>query len=319
MAVSQNTFYDSVGWKENLPWIYYDQSTDNVLYQSNRVKAKMTLSTSQVDSSRYAYLPFKLAKYSLDGEFLGWEDLTDQIWICPVTKENSKRYRRVGLALVNECEFDLNNLVNRTIDIPNVNIFYEMFLEDFNGDLIDIPVLIDNFVDSGLTYPNRENENDPDSWRFVRRFFKYENVSAIEGTGEYTNPTKPPTYVRFIHESRLVFELDTENDETIFVPYLHLFYRSIESSRVTGPYGTPALVVTQWKMNVTDAKNTLLAFLIVTHVLAFVWVVWKSYKWVVLHPQRIESSEFVFYLGRRVIYEITLAWSSFIFWYLWVA
>lgn len=270
----QNTFYNDNGWKENLPWLYYSRSGSAVIYQSNRIKAKMTLDPSQADSARYAYVPFKLAKYALDGVFLGWEDLTDQIWICPITKEDSKRYRRVGLGLVKECQFDLEKLVDRTMYLPNLNYFFELFLVDYNGDLIDVPVLIDNFVDSSLTYPNRDGE-DPSSWRFVRRFFLYENISAIEGTGEFLNPTKPPTYVRFIHESRIVYELDTESDETIHVPYLHIFYRSVESSTVTSAFPTSCLMVTQWKMDVTDAKKTLLAFLIVAHVLVVCWVVWK--------------------------------------------
>ena len=161
-----------------------------------------------------------------------------------------------------------------TIELPNINVFFELFLVDYNGDLIDVPVLINNFVDAGLTYPNRESTDLAD-FRFVRRFFLYENVSAIEGTGEYLNPTKPPTYVTFIHESRLVFELDRDSDETIYVPYLHLFYRSIETSSVTKPYPTPIVVVSQWKMDYADAKTTLLAFFIVTHVLIAVWTAWK--------------------------------------------
>lgn len=314
----QNSFYNDNGWKQNLPWLYYSNKGNNVIYQSMRLKAKMTLDKSQADSTRYAYVPFKLAKYSLDGEFLGWEDLSNQIWMCPVTVEDSKRYRRVGLGLVNTCEFDLQRLVSMTEYLPNLNYFFELFITDYNGDLIDVPVLIDNFVDAGLTYPNREN-SDPASWRFVRRFFLYENVSSIEGTGEYLNPTKVSTYVSFIHESRLVFEIDTNSDETVYVPYLHLYYRTIESSTVTDSYPTPIVVVTQWKMDYTDTKQTLLAFFIVAHVLIVFWVAWKSYKWTTLHPQNYESTEFIFYLGRRVIYEVIYTWSNFIFWYLWVS
>jgi meckelin len=184
--------------------------------------------------------------------------------------------------------------------------------------LIDVPALIDNYVETGL-YPNREFDDDPSRWKLVRRFFLYENVSSIIGDGEYLNPTGPPQYVRFLHESRIVYELDRGHDETMYIPYIHLFYRTIQSSQVTGPYGTPAVVVTQWKMDVSDAKNTLLAFLIVTHVFIAVWVVWKVYKWAVLHPQNLESTEFLFLIGRRVFYEIIQAWSDFIFWYLWIA
>lgn len=317
-SAQQNDFYTDPGWKQGLPWLYYLNSGDQVLYNRNRVKAKMTLETGDASDTRYAYIPFKLAKYAFDGEFLGWEDLSNQIWMCPVTVQDSQRYRRVGLGLVTLCDFDLHKLVDKDIPLDNLNYFYELFLVDFDGSLIDVPVLIDNFVDSTLTYPNRASGN-PANWRFVRRFFKYENVSAIEGVGEYLNPTQPPTYVRFIHESRLVFEIDTDSDEQIFVPYLHLWYRSIETSNITSYTPTPIVVVTQWKMSADYPRELLFGFMIATHVLIFAWVVWKCYKWVVLHPQNYESSEFIFYIGRVILYEALEAWSGFMFWFLFLA
>lgn len=264
-TTQQNSFYGG-GWKTGLPWIYYEDTATTVIKTRDRVQAKMTLSTSEADSSRYAFVPFKLAKYSLEGEFLGWEDLSNQIWMCPTTVSGSERYRRVGLGLVTLCEFDLFNLVNQDNHLDNQNNFFELFLVDFNGDLIDVPVVINNFLDTDLQFPN-SGSSFSDTWRFTRRFFLYENVSAIEGAGEYANPTKNPTYVRFIHESRLVFELDTDSDEQIFVPYLHIWYRTIATASVTESYSTPIVVVTQWKMNADWARSTAFAVLIVFHVL----------------------------------------------------
>jgi hypothetical protein len=44
------------------------------------------------------------------------------------------------------CSFDLSKLLSPIAeDLPKTtNIFYDLFLEDFNGDLIDVPILIDN-------------------------------------------------------------------------------------------------------------------------------------------------------------------------------
>ena len=194
----QNSFYDR-GWKQNLPWLYYLTAGDQVIKQANRVKVKLTHSSSSSDSTRYAYIPFKLAKYAFDGAFLGWEDLSNQIFLCPIGFTDSAEYRKVGHSILKKCKFDLQPLVDRTIELKNLNYFFELFLVDYNGDLIDVPVLIDNFVDTAGTFPNKNNL-DNTKWRFVRRFFLYENISATEGTGEYLNPTKPPTYATFISE-----------------------------------------------------------------------------------------------------------------------
>lgn len=96
----QNSFYNDDGWKGKIPWLYYQRSGKNVIYDKNRIQAKMTLSVNEADGARYAYIPFKLAKYSLEGDFMGWEDLSNQILMCQTTVKDSKRYRRVGLALV---------------------------------------------------------------------------------------------------------------------------------------------------------------------------------------------------------------------------
>ena len=313
----QNSFYNDAGWKQNLPWLYYSSTGDKVIYQSNRVKAKMTLSSSSSDSARYSNIPFKLAKYALDGAFLGWETLSNQIFLCPVAYTDSPNFMKVGHSILKTWQFDLQPLVDRTLALKNLNYFFELFLVDYNGDLIDVPVLIDNFVDSSGTYPNR-GSTDESKWRFVRRFFLYENISATEGTGEYLNPTKASTYATFIHESRLVFELDRGGDETIYVPYLHLFYRTITSSLVTTQYPTEVIIVVQWKMSYSHFYDVALGFLIAIHVLVLIWVIWRAYKWILLHPQNYESAFFIFYIGVQLIYETFKIWSTLIFWFLFV-
>ena len=210
----------------------------------------MTPSSSSSDSTRYSSIPFMLAKYAFDGTFLGWESFSNQIYLCPISYTDSSVIRKVGQTIHINWNFDVQKLVSKTIELPNLNYFFEMFLVDYNGDLIDIPVLIDNFVDATGTYPNH-NTGDITKWRFVRRFFLYENISAIEGTGEYLNPTKLPSYVRYAKQSKIVFELDRSGNENIYVPYLYLLYESISTSLVTSQYPIDIVVETQWMMSTT--------------------------------------------------------------------
>jgi hypothetical protein len=48
------------------------------------------------------------------------------------------------------CTFDLEKLIsNIENDLPKTaNFFYDLFLEDYNGDLIDVPVLVSNLKTS---------------------------------------------------------------------------------------------------------------------------------------------------------------------------
>lgn len=45
-----------------------------------------------------------------------------------------------------KCTYDLQNLISKEdFVVPrSVNRFFELFLVDYNGDLIDVPVLIAN-------------------------------------------------------------------------------------------------------------------------------------------------------------------------------
>jgi hypothetical protein len=47
---------------------------------------------------------------------------------------------KFGTTLVKTCSFDLSKLTNK-LDYPKqANMFYDLFLEDFDGTLIDVPV-----------------------------------------------------------------------------------------------------------------------------------------------------------------------------------
>jgi len=51
------------------------------------------------------------------------------------------------------CDFDLTSLVNDMLKPKEADIFYELFIVDANGDLIDVPVLVENLISGGET-PN---------------------------------------------------------------------------------------------------------------------------------------------------------------------
>ena len=95
---------------------------------------------------------------------------------------------RFGTTIENSCTFDVSNLISANVyDNPrNQNIFYEMYIQDFNGDLIDVPVNIRNFNDLNGNSPNAAG-SDSSKYRLVRRFFIYDTKSGVEGSNNYKN------------------------------------------------------------------------------------------------------------------------------------
>ena len=57
------------------------------------------------------------------------------------------------------------------------NLFYELYLVDYNGNLVDIPILIDNIIGPQGDSPNQGTVSS--AWILTRRFFLFDTISGI--------------------------------------------------------------------------------------------------------------------------------------------
>lgn len=139
-----------------MPWLYYQRSAAEVLTQSKRVKFRVSFGYENEKIGIVNKLNYKLAKFDLEGNFLGFETLTDQLFLCQTSTEDTEKHLRFGTTVDNSCQFDLSRLTSTSAydHFKNENIFYEMYLQDFNGDLIDVPVLVQNMQDRNGNRPN---------------------------------------------------------------------------------------------------------------------------------------------------------------------
>ena len=55
-------------------------------------------------------LSFKLVSYDIEGNFLGFSDLKDQLFMCNVPPEDLVKLTSIGTVLVQKCSFDLLKL-----------------------------------------------------------------------------------------------------------------------------------------------------------------------------------------------------------------
>lgn len=96
-------------------------------------------------------LKYWLARYNLEGDFLGWQELSTQLSPCSMSDDDLINSMNFGALSKIDCEFDLTKLKSDlSHKLPlEANIFYELFVEDRNKKLIDVPVLIRNFRDVG--------------------------------------------------------------------------------------------------------------------------------------------------------------------------
>ena len=172
---------------------------------------------------RNASLTFYLARYSINGTFLGFQLLKTQLSLCSMNYDDVLNMLKFGAVTENTCEYNLAQLVQWDEDkLPQeANTFFELFIKDRNGNLVDVPVLIRNFKNSqGLSI----NEGPySESWRFTRRFFIYDTLSGIDQVNGYTNGTLP-TIIRWASTIKMKITLDPTANERIYSPYLEITY-----------------------------------------------------------------------------------------------
>jgi hypothetical protein len=69
------------------------------------------------------------------------------------------------------CAYDLSKLIGESGRPAEENFFYDLFIEDYNKVLIDVPVLISNLRDEIGGTPNEDLDyGNSGSWTLVRRF-----------------------------------------------------------------------------------------------------------------------------------------------------
>lgn len=160
----------------------------------------------------------------------------------------------------------------------NENIFYEMYIQDYNGDLIDIPVLIRNFQDSTGATPNSDSVTDPNQWRLVRRFFLYDTKSGIEGTNGYING-QISTVVRYPQSMTIRINLDINDDEMIFDPLLIITYRERSKTGVATNSLASVSFTAEYAMDTSHFWNTVRGLFIGCLVLFGIIVITQMCVW----------------------------------------
>ena len=293
------------GWVENVPWLYYEKSAEDVLDDADKVSFEVTFSDDEDD--KVFKMKYKLAMYALNGAFLGWKDLEDELILCPHYEADTDNFKEFGTNLIIECDLDLEPYIT----LPET-IFYELFLED-GDDLVDVPVLVRDYVDKDGDTPN-EGDSEGD-WQLTRRFFIYDNVSGV--ISNYNQPETESTVLQYAKDATLKVKVQTDEDERIFVPLLLLDYKSRLTKYITEDDDEDRIrFESLYTMDTDKVWLVALALLSFTMILSILVSMQMAYSWSKNNPASYnpEASQMVF-AGKFVM--ILLSMVSLIhFWYL---
>lgn len=67
--------FSQLGWQAGLPWLYYDKTAKEVLQDEQPLSLTVGFYTDQTEKNRFNQLKYWLARYNLEGDFLGWQEL----------------------------------------------------------------------------------------------------------------------------------------------------------------------------------------------------------------------------------------------------
>lgn len=294
------------GQKEGMAWIYYERNAKTVL-DEQRVSMEVTFDSS--DSSKINSLEFMLAEFYLNGTFIAYENLTDQLVLCPHSYTTGDAYRKFGTNVQVTCSFDLSVFIDYS-----ETVFYELYLIDSDGSLIDIPILIENFVDSDGSEPNMSS--DKSNWKLFRRFFIYDNVSGKEGTGSYTAGTQT-NYLQYMREATLQVTLINDQDQMIYAPLLILRYRARMTTYLNTETSTDTISFnSEYTMNTARFWYIAEGVFIGLNIIILIISLLRGYIWSKNNPSAHVRDTYTNKLILQVIWYLSGTWGFIMFWYL---
>ena len=278
-APASGELYDSFGDKNNraaVPWLYYAQRRSEIRKNPIDLTVRFTEPLPGEDRGNQ-FLTYHVARYNLQGEFQGMEELKTQLSICSINYQEVINMKRFGLVTDNSCTYELSQLVGGASEVPKgVNSFYELYIEDEQGNLVDVPVLVTNFRDADGKMPNAAGFTD--GARLVHRFFVSETVSGIEARGGFNEGHKVPTYIRYASSIKLRVERDPAVNEAIFKPVLHITYDEYRTSTITDETTVNVQLYVDYFESGEKILSTFVTFFILTAILSVVIVAIKIYN-----------------------------------------
>jgi hypothetical protein len=204
-----------------------------------------------------------------------------------MTYNDVVRMTKFGVLTQNFCEFEIFDLIkNDPATLPiDANSFFELYIEDANKNLVDVPVLIRNFRDFDKSNPNDKFDFDYDNFRFVHRFFIYDTISGIETQGGY-KANADPKYIRYAESVVLTIQLDPNVDERIRKPFLVIKYKEYATTNIEKDTVVPASFQIDFFMEVNTVERRAKTALWIAVVIIIIYTIPQVYCYISLNSPK---------------------------------
>eukprot|EP00191_Tetraselmis_sp_GSL018_P009876 CAMPEP_0177615986 /NCGR_PEP_ID=MMETSP0419_2-20121207/23841_1 /TAXON_ID=582737 /ORGANISM="Tetraselmis sp., Strain GSL018" /LENGTH=849 /DNA_ID=CAMNT_0019113867 /DNA_START=777 /DNA_END=3326 /DNA_ORIENTATION=- len=226
------TYHDGslgdIEWSYSLPWLFYPRDVETFL-RSNNVKTRVRFGGGGGGSDSdpiVSKLSFRLARYALNGTFLGWQRFEKQFQLCGGFKAEQDLWTSVAVNYRNRCKVAMQDLLY-SAEGQHGPEFVDIYLEDGKDSLYPVPIVIENFPD------NEDASIQPEL--LTRRFFLVDAVSGIESQA---SPGSEPLAIRYLSKFHLELTLqdggDRGEDGHIYPPVARIRYEARDPQEARG-------------------------------------------------------------------------------------
>ena len=286
--------------------------------EAKRVKLRVSFGYENLRIGIISKLTYQLARFDLLGNFYGFETLSDQLLLCQTPAADVEKLRQFGTTLDSTCNFDLSRLISSSeYDHHKYqNMFFEMYIKDFNDDLIDVPVLVKNMQDKNGNKPNADSSAEQESnWRLTRRFFLLDTKSGVEGTDNFIKG-ESSTVVRYAKQMTIRIKLDPNNPEMIYPPLLIIDYRERSKTTIAANSLAKVTFSSEYQMNSDKTVKTIGDLTIVCLAFFVVLVIVQVIVWCNLPQLGGADANRCNYYFVKIILSMFSVFSSVFFWFL---
>lgn len=222
--------------------------------------------------------------------------------------------KRFGVVTENTCEFEVSYLTGgKRSSLPkDANAFYELYVKDDAGNLINVPVLVTNFRDAFDNEPNKEM--DYESSRLVHRFFISDTISGIDSLGGYNNEAVPAV-IRYAKSAKLRVQINPGSNGKIRRPLLQLDFEERFTSQINRDTKTQVTYFVDYYQDMTAVYSTLIALFVITNLIALIAIVVRICYHYKHNPPKVMGTKFTQNIVTHSLFYVIDEWSYYTFWF----
>eukprot|EP00899_Mesostigma_viride_P010701 jgi/Mesvir1/19632/Mv09918-RA.1 len=261
------TAYHGVdGWSSTLPWLVYDGEPSQWLERKD-VVTTVSFSKQPRGAKTTSELIFLLSVFTLEGEWLGFRNMTAQFQPCGGKADEVGNWRTYGTNYVNSCTLPLSSLLQIMEDEAKgaaTPLFYDIYLEDGIGRLYPVPIFNRALRKDGRAINVGTTAVEKLDDVLSRRFFFWDDVS-----GRVTAGAKPQV-IRYVNDFHLTVELRDDGNGKIFPPKVTLGYRTVDMTSVSSEVPSKLKFRAEYTSNLDGFNKTFKIIVIIALVIGVI-------------------------------------------------